>query len=222
MTNPAMIGAEVQPVLGRLDDRPQERAERDDRQQRTERVERGVRRVLRLGDEQVAEHEPGDDDRHVDDEHRAPPEVLEQEAAGDRSEADAERGHAGPDADGLAPLRGSVNTFVMIDSVAGMMNAPPMPISARVAISMVGRAGERRQRRADAEDGEADGEEAVAAEAVAEAAGGEQQAGEHEGVGVDDPLQLAGRGAEAALAGGWARVGKATLRIVLSSVITTG
>ena len=30
---------------------------------------------------------------------------------------------------------GSVNTFVMIDSVAGMMNAPPMPISARVAIS---------------------------------------------------------------------------------------
>ena len=34
---------------------------------------------------------------------------------------------------------------------------------------------------------------AVAAEAVAEAAGGEQQAGEHERVGVDDPLQLAGR-----------------------------
>ena len=30
---------------------------------------------------------------------------------------------------------GSVNTFVMIDSVAGMMNAPPMPISARVPIS---------------------------------------------------------------------------------------
>ena len=36
--------------------------------------------------------------------HRAPPEVLEQEAAGDRAEADAEAGHAGPDADRLAPL----------------------------------------------------------------------------------------------------------------------
>ena len=61
----------------------------------------------------------------------------------------------------------------------------------------------------------------VAAEAVAEAAGGEQQAGEDEHVGVDDPLQLAGRRAEAALgSSGWASVGSATLRIVLSSVIT--
>ena len=30
--------------------------------------------------------------------------------------------------------RGLVNTFVMIDSVAGMMNAAPMPIRARVPI----------------------------------------------------------------------------------------
>ena len=36
---------EPQPWLGRLDDRPQERAERDDRQHRADRVERGVRRV---------------------------------------------------------------------------------------------------------------------------------------------------------------------------------
>ncbi len=31
---------------------------------------------------------------------------------------------------------GSVNTLVMIDNVDGMMNAPPTPINARVAISM--------------------------------------------------------------------------------------
>ena len=95
---------------------------------------------------------------------------------------------------------GSVKTLVMIDSVDGMMNAPPMPISAA--------GGDQHRRptsanadsdRADAEHGEAEGEEAVAAEAVAEAAGGEQQAGEHERVGVDDPLQLAGRGAEPAV-----------------------
>ncbi len=30
---------------------------------------------------------------------------------------------------------GSVKTLVMMDSVDGMMNAPPMPMNARVAIS---------------------------------------------------------------------------------------
>src|SRR4029453_937031 len=38
--------------------------------------------------------------------------------------------------------------------------------------------------------------------AVADAAAGEQQAGEHDGVGVDDPLQLAGRGGDRAPEGG--------------------
>ncbi len=32
---------------------------------------------------------------------------------------------------------GSVKTFVMIDSVDGMMNAPPTPMSARVPMSIV-------------------------------------------------------------------------------------
>ena len=59
-------------------------------------------------------------------------------------------------------------------------------------------AGERGGRRADAEDDEAEGERALPPEAVAEAAGGEQQAGEHERVGVDDPLELAGGRAEVA------------------------
>ena len=36
----------------------------------------------------------------------------------------------------LPRSRGLVNTFVMIDRVAGMMNAPPMPMSDRVAISI--------------------------------------------------------------------------------------
>ncbi len=59
---------------------------------------------LRLGDEEVAEHETDDHDRHVHDEDRAPPEVLEQDAAGDRAEPDPERRDAGPHADRLAPL----------------------------------------------------------------------------------------------------------------------
>ncbi len=38
----------------------------------------------------------------------------------------------------LARSTGSRNTLVMIDRVAGMMQAPPTPMSARVAMSMVG------------------------------------------------------------------------------------
>ena len=33
------------------------------------------------------------------------------------------------------PRSGPGNTLVMIDNVAGMMNAPPMPMNARVAMS---------------------------------------------------------------------------------------
>ena len=73
---------------------------------------------------------------------------------------------------------GSVKTLVMIDSVAGMMNAPPMPMNARVAISTSGRPGEGRGQRTDPEEGQAEGQGLVPAEAVAEGAGGEQEAGE--------------------------------------------
>ena len=143
--------------------------------------------------------------------------MLEQEPAGDGPDADAERGHARPDADGLAALtQGSVNTLVMIDRVAGMMNAPPMPMSERVKISMVAESADRGHERADAEDGEADREEAVPAEPVAEASGGEQQTGEDEGVGVDDPLELAGGRAEAAFA---RRVGQRRQRDVEDRVV---
>ena len=105
----------------------------------------------------------------------------------------------------------------MIDSVDGMMNAPPMPMRARVAISIVGRGGQRGKTRAEPEDGETECERALAAEAVAERAGGEQQTGEDEHVRVDDPLQLGAGRAEVAARS----VGSATLRMVLSSPMTS-
>ena len=47
---------------------------------------------------------------------------------------------------------------------------------------------------------------ALAAEAVAEGAGGEQHPGEHEGVGVDHPLEVGGGGVEVrGPAWGWRR-----------------
>jgi hypothetical protein len=55
-----------------------------------------------------------------------------------------------------------------------------------------GGAGEGGQHRADAEDGHPDEERATAPIAVAEAPGGEQEPGEHQDVGIDDPLQVAG------------------------------
>ena len=80
-----------------------------------------------------------------------------------------------------------------------MMNAPPMPISARMAISSSGESASAEQSEPSAEDEQAEGQRALAAEAVAERAGGEQHAGEDEHVDVDDPLQLRGGGVEVAL-----------------------
>ena len=75
--------------------------------------------------------------------------------------------------------------------------------------------GQRGERRAGAEHEQAGGEGALAAEAVAEAAGGQQQAGEDEHVGVEihcSWLDDASRSPR--------MLGRATLRIVLSSPIT--
>ena len=70
-------------------------------------------------------------------------------------------------------------TFVMIDSVAGMISAPPTPIRARTAISCVELDEEDGEAR-EAEDRDAGLQRALAAEAVAEGAQREQQAGEDE------------------------------------------
>ena len=105
----------------------------------------------------------------------------------------------------------------MIDSVAGMMNAPPMPMSAAGRDQLVGDVDERRQQRAEPEHDHAELQRARAAEAVAEAARGEQQAREHERVRVDHPLELAVRRVEVVCTS----VGIATLRIELSTMITS-
>ena len=76
-------------------------------------------------------------DRDVDPEDRAPPEVVEQQSAGDGSDRHAEPGEAGPDGDRPAPLAGSRKTLARIDSVDGMINAPPMPMNARLRINCV-------------------------------------------------------------------------------------
>ena len=84
----------------------------------------------------------------------------------------------------------------MIDSVAGMMNAPPMPMNARVAIRTFGDPATADSSEPSPNNDEAELQRRAAAEAVAERSRGEQQAREHEGVRVDHPLQLRVRGIE--------------------------
>ena len=89
------------------------------------------------------------------------------------------------------PRSSGGNMLVMIDSVAGMMNAPPMPMNATGEDQLVRRVDECARERPEPEHRHAELQRAAAAEPVTEAAGGEQQAREHERVGVDDPLELA-------------------------------
>ena len=179
------------PALGRaLDDAVEQAAEAGHRQPGPDRVERLGVGVLGVRHQHPAADQRRQHEGHVDQEHRPPPEVLQQEAAGHRADGGAGAGEAGPDGDGLGPFVGREDV------------------------------GEDRQRRrhdqggADAHDGpeggelpggaaegatedqEAGGEGALAAEAVADGAGGEQQPGEHEAVGVDDPLQGAVAGVQ--------------------------
>ena len=142
--------------------------------------------------------ERADHDRHVHDEHRAPPEVVEQEAAGDRPERDRDAGDAGPDADRDRTLA-RVREHVGEDGERrghDQRGADPHHRAGRDELTHVVR--HRRRRRREAEDDEADGERALAAVAVTEGPEGEEQAGEHEGVGVDDPLEVADAGTELA------------------------
>ena len=77
----------------------------------------------------------------------------------------------------------------MIPIATGLSIEPPTAWSIRKAISIAERGREAAQQRGDGEDREPGLEHAAAPEAVAGGAAEDQQAREHEGVGVDDPLQ---------------------------------
>ena len=86
----------------------------------------------------------------------------------------------------------SANMFVMIDSVEGMISAAPTPMPARAAISMPDAAREGRPGGAGGEQRQPGDERPLASDPVGEAARDEHQAAEHQRIGVDDPLELAG------------------------------
>ncbi len=97
------------------------------------------------------------------------------------------------------PRSSGGNALVMIDSVAGIISAEPMPCTARQATSQVslGREADRGAR--GGEDDDAGEEDFAPPEQVAEAPAGDEQHGERQRVGVDGPLQRGGRRVQAAL-----------------------
>ena len=81
-------------------------------------------------------------------------------------------------------------TLARMDSVDGITNAAPAPMSARVRDELVGGRGERRQQAGHPDHRQPELQGALATVAITQRAGRQQQAGEHQAVGVGDPLQL--------------------------------
>ena len=97
------------------------------------------------------------------------------------------------------PRSSAGKTFVMTASVVGCTAAPPMPMTARQAMSSPGLLLDEASTEPSTKIDSPITSTRRAADAVADDAPGEQQPGEHEDVGVHRPLQLGLRGAEVAL-----------------------
>ena len=91
-------------VIATGDDAVDEADQADDRQYDAQEVESGPVRVTRFGDDPQDGDHSDHDDRYVDQENRAPPEVLQQGTADDRADGDTETDRTGPDTDRLATL----------------------------------------------------------------------------------------------------------------------
>ena len=196
-TNAATITGLVQPVLVAVDQRPDESEEAGRREAEARQVERRIRAVA-LREEQVGERHERDADRHVDPEDPLPAQPFGDGAAHERAQGDGESGDGAPRAEGeAAPLGrdGGREDGQGERRDEGRAHA-------------LDRAGEDQQvsgrreggrRGTCGEQDHADGEDALAAEAVAEGGAREQEHGEGQRVGVDHPLELGQRGAQALL-----------------------
>ncbi len=136
----------------------------------------------------------GDHDRHIDQEDRAPPEVL-QDAAGDGAGGDGEADHTGPDADGLGLLRGLEDVHDDREG-GGQDEGAAEAHHGAEGDELPGGVRQRGQYGSHTEHGHAEEQHLLAAEPITEQTRGEEQSGEDQRVGVDRPLQLALGGAE--------------------------
>ena len=188
-------GQRVGPApLGSLDGGEHDADERRARTAGRPRSRRGgVFSSREFGIRRTASH--GDDEAQgrAEPEHGLPGPDLEQQPGGEQAEHRARAGDADPGADRLAALllgegAGDDRQGGRHDQGGADTHQPAQPDQRR------GRGGQRREAGAGGEDGQAGDQDRLAAVAVSQCAGRQQQPGEHQGVGVDDPLELAHRG----------------------------
>ena len=194
---PSTSGSSPAPVRA-LDHAEQEHAEAE-RPRAARRPRRGGARpaCATRGSPGARRTTPSGDDRHVDQEDRAPPEVVEQDPAHHGSDGEAGGAEDRQRGDGRRPLLRRVEHGD--DRERGATTpAAPTPMSARARDQRFGRVAERREQAREAEQRVAGEEHDLAAVAVGQPAAEHEQPGEHDVVGVDHPLQVAGRRVELA------------------------
>ena len=146
---------------------------------------------------QLAHGERGEDeaDGHVEPEDPLPADALDDGAADERAERDAEAAHAGPDAEREAALLGGGVGAQQRERERGDDRGADA-LERAGGDQRAGRGREGGGGRGGGEDPQADHEDAAAAEAVAERRAGEEEDGERERVRVDRPLQRLDRSTE--------------------------
>ena len=153
----------------------------------------GVSGSREVGTTAATGEERDDDDRDVQGEHRAPGEVFEQPAAGDGADGNGAGRRPWPRARWpSARSLGSVKTLVRIDSVVGMISAPPIPMNGACGDELDRRVRQHARRRIRVPNTTRPALSAPRRPNRSPSAPAEQeQAGEDEHIAVDDPLQLA-------------------------------
>ncbi len=186
---PQHVTADPRSGVAALDDAVHDKHEASDRQQHPEIVDLSWIQALGLRDQQQDRSYPGGRERHIDQEDRSPPEMVEQQAARDRADRNRHADCCRPDADGTSPFPrvedvGDDRQRLRHDRGAAQAHGGPRPDE------LPGRVRVRGDQRGDAEHRHPDHQHPLAADPVADHAEGEQQPGEDQGVGVDRPLQL--------------------------------
>ncbi|RAO59922.1 hypothetical protein PSN01_02546 [Micromonospora saelicesensis] len=183
-------------VAGHLLDAVDHRQQRAERQCRADQVEPPGRRVAELGHQERHEQEQHQHRRDVDQEDRAPPEVLQQDATEHRADRDATGEGGGPDADGGPALFGVVEHVAHQGERRGHQGGPTDAEHGTGGDQRRGAVGVRGQQRRRTERGGADQQESASADPVTQSAHGDEQPGQHEAVDVEDPELFGGGGTQ--------------------------
>ena len=140
----------------------------------------------------------GGNDGQIGEEHRAPPQVVQEEPGEDRTDGAAGTGEADPDRDRPGALLRWEHRDDQREGRRHQQRGTD-PAHGSPCDDLARRTTETADERAGREHHEASEGGALATEAIADGAGREKEAGEHERVGVDDPLQLGRAGTEVLL-----------------------